>query len=196
MNSILQRSLALIWLMACCSAAIAAHPFHISSAEMERNPQSQRFEVSLKLHALDLEQALSTQEKRKVNVEEDADVQQLLTSYLESHFFFTEMSHVGQGEDAKAAIEPKFARSKIHFVGQELKTNWLWLYFEIELIPSKEIDEIRKADEPQSAEALVLVNSVLLDVTDGQINTVAVRHDGKRVSLRTTTRQSWAEFPF
>ena len=38
-------------------AESVVHPFHISVAEMEYNPKSKRFEVSLKMHASDLESA-------------------------------------------------------------------------------------------------------------------------------------------
>lgn len=217
MNGFHLPALTLPLLLLCHSTSLAIiHPFHISTAEMEQNGKTGRFEVALKMHAVDLEQALSKQEKRAVNIEKDADAAQRLTSYLETHFFLLDKLHLQLDADQPAKIDPKLSCSKIHFVGHELKTNWLWIYFEVEPVPARiEVAADSKQAEPQQAEtkqavelestqatetavpalgrSLVLVNSVLLDVTDGQINTVAVRHSGKKFSLRTTARQAWAD---
>ncbi len=230
------RSLTLLLLLVICykglgcsASATAAHPFHISTAEMERNKMTGRFEVALKLHATDLEQALSAQEKRKIDIEKEARVQHLLTSYLESHFFFVGKEKLRLDEDPRGLLDPKQSQSKIHYVGHELKTNWLWIYFEVELLAdetktpkegespvenppanpepanttateeAKQSVENKSSDKTESnaaANSMVLVNSILLDVTEGQINTVAIRHAGKKLSLRTTTRQAWADLKF
>ena len=194
------RSLAfklLILLLLPCyvAAADVPHPFHISTAEMELNKKSGRFEVALKLHAADLEQTLSTLEKRKINIDKDADAQQLLTSYLESHFFLIEKDKLRLNEEGPTEIDPMQAMSKVHYVGHELKTNWLWIYFEVELLET-DPKPSGKTESDAAPSHMVLVNSVLLDVTDGQINTVAVRQAGKKYSLRTTARQAWAEMKF
>lgn len=222
MNGFHLPALALPLLLLCHSTSLAIiHPFHISTAEMEQNGKTGRFEVALKMHAADLEQALARQEKRAVHIEKDADAAQLLTSYLETHFFLLDKRHLQLDADQPAKIDPKLRCSKIHFVGHELKTNWLWIYFEVEPLPAQievaadakeavdlkaepqqaetkqavesESTQATQTTEPPRGRSLVLVNSVLLDVTDGQINTVAVRHAGKKFSLRTTARQAWAD---
>jgi len=223
MNGFHLPALALPLLLLCHSTSLAIHPFHISTAEMERNKETGRFEVALKMQVVDLEQALSKQEKRAVNIEKDADAPQLLTRYLETHFFLLDKQHLQLDAEQPAPIKPQLSCSKIHYVGHELKTNWLWIYFELEPLPTqtakpaaeneeadkKEADkneaeakqsvesestqETSESTDPLQDRSLVLANSVLLDITDGQINTVAIRHLGKKFSLRTTARQAWAE---
>ncbi len=184
----------------------AAHPFHISLAEMEWNRATERLEVSLKLHAVDIERALSQAARHKVNLEKEPHIERLLRDYLQQHFRLVTRSSVAganqtdaeqlgdQPEAAQPVIQPVIQPvnqpggdqpGTVHFVGQELDAAWLWLYFEIELPPAA-----RKVSEHE----WVLVNSVLLDVTQGQINTVTVRHGGQRHALRMTAKQPWASF--
>lgn len=223
MNGFHLPALALPLLLLCHSTSLAIHPFHISTAEMERNQKTGRFEVALKMQVFDLEQALSKQEQRAVNIEKDEDAPQLLTRYVETHFFLLDKQHLQLDAEQPAPIDPQLSCSKVHFVGHELKTNWLWIYFEVEPlatqiakpaaenkeVDNKEVDnkaaeakqslesestrEAGESTDPLRERSLVLVNSVLLDITDGQINTVAVRHVGKKFSLRTTARQAWAD---
>ncbi|MEZ6137835.1 MAG: DUF6702 family protein [Pirellulaceae bacterium] len=169
-------------LVAVCvlSSTVAAHPFHISTAEMEYNADSKRFEVSLKVHVTDIEQALAAQAKRSVDIEKDQQADKLLTSYIEQHFFVTSRSHA-RGLDANAQKKPsdEIPKSKVRWVGKELESTWLWLYFELEV--------------PTELEKPTLVNSVLIDTTDGQINTTTYRHGRKRSSFKTSRKQPWAE---
>lgn len=181
------NGLAWVIAMAWCASA-AAHPFHTSTAEMEYNPRARRFEVSLKIHALDIEQALSARANRTVNIETDAQARPLLNEYLQSHFFLVEKNSLRRVDsDAPGSIDPKATRSKLHFIGQELEKTWLWLYFEIEL---------PMAEASGEATPLILVNELLLDLTEGQINTVSVRRASKKSSLRMTAKQPWADMPF
>ncbi len=195
----------LLWLIPLGS--LRAHPFHISTAEVDYNAETRRLEVGLKLHAVDTERALTRLAGRKVNVEKNGVVTKLLTRYLAENFYITGKTNLVEiaGRDAgdtagtasdvpaptsapEAAPAPanrvlvnQAMRSKVHFVGKELETTWLWLYFELEV------------EENQGE--LVLVNSVLLDLTEDQINTVSVRYAGRRHALKTSAKQPWVEFP-
>ncbi|WP_315851671.1 DUF6702 family protein [Aureliella helgolandensis] len=194
-----------VWML---TSTVLAHPFHISTAEMEFNKKSGRWEIALKLQAVDVEQSLSAQLKRKINLEKEARIDELLTAYLSGHFYLAEQADVlvarenseelqrdvqspatNEGAKADAAatsgegVASKLAenRSSLHWVGKELDTNWLWVYFEI--------TPLKDSGQPQ-----VLVNSVLVDWTSGQINTVSVRNAGKRTALKMTAKQPWAKF--
>lgn len=153
-----------------------AHPFHISTAEMQFNTKTKRIEVSLKLQALDLERALALLAGKKVNVEKD-DVDELVQKYLAQHFYLATLHSVQSPTDGRANA---MSLSKVELHGKELETSWLWLYFELE--------------PPAGDEPLALVNTVLIDVIEGQINTVSVRHAGARQALSMTAKKSWGEY--
>lgn len=151
-----------------------AHPFHISLAEMEWNTESKRAEVSLKLHAVDFERALSALAGQKIRLEDEA-FPRWATRYLSQHFFLTHAIPVDpsspSGSGASSEVTELARRSKLHFVGHELDDNWLWLYFELSFQPPHE--------------KLSLVNTVLFDVLSDQINTLTVRHNRRKYAVRT-----------
>ena len=179
----LRKSLISFGTVVLLTAVALAHPFHISVAELEYNPATQKLEVSLKLHATDFERALSKLVGHDVDLEGDAFKDgKLATEYLNSHFYLVPATEAAkESSDTEASDSATAApRSKCHFVGSELKQSWMWLYFEMD-IPKAEGD-------------LALYNTVLLDLTDGQINTATVRHDSKRHALKTTDKNRWSEF--
>ena len=168
-----------------CSAC-HAHPFHISVAEMEYNVVTKRIEVSLKLHADDLESELERLNNVEVDLE-SAQLTDLATAYLDRHFFLLPLASVPAG-----AAEPKHesltpgARSKVHFVGSELEKTWIWLYFELEL------EDLLSAEKGQD---LAFVNSVLLGLVADQINTVSIRTGQSRHALKMTRKSPWHAYP-
>ncbi len=179
------------WLLLWMSSLAVAHPFHISSAEFEYDAGSDRLQVSLKLQAVDVERALARLAGKPIKLEQ-AGVQQWLVSYLDRHLYLT--SYVPPQADVEPVLSdiardpsrvelPPGAgpRSRVHWVGSELKGAWMWLYFELELPPTRD--------------NLQLVNTVLFDTNSGQINTVSVRHAGQRVALKLTTQQPSEKFP-
>jgi hypothetical protein len=196
------------WLLANCllvslgGQTATAHPFHISTAEVEYDTASQRLQVSLKMQAVDLEQALARQVGRRVNVEH-ADTREHIIHFLDRAFYVSSQplssqplsSQPGDVAPEPADNRPNLNRPKLnqpvsngsvekqsraHWVGQELKGAWLWIYFELEL--------------PSTSEPLWLVNSVLFDVNEQQINTVSVRHGTQRTTLKMTMIQPSAKF--
>ena len=170
------------------SPAIAAHPFHISVAELEWNPVSRRIEVSLKLQSLDTDQALSKLARQRVNIEKVSEPEKLLERFLTSHFYLVPSDQVDVSQPREPKLADDVVRSKIHYIGHELEVTWLWVYFELEL----EEPTIKRMAAAKEIDWL-LVNSVLLDITEGQINTVSIRHENKKLSKRTTVKQPWLQ---
>ena len=164
-----------------CSAvalADAPHPFHISTAEMEFNKKTGLCEVSLKLHSTDLEKALAAEAGKRVNLEkENAQVQ--ITEYLDKHFVLFCPAKTAE-VDESSAKQQKILRSKINFVGKEFKTSWLWLYFEMK--------------PPAELNSLKLQNTILLETTSDQINTVSVRNKTRRVALKFDRKNPRLDF--
>ncbi len=156
------------------AASPPLHPFHTSVAELEYNVESKRIEVSVKLHSTDMDNALSAVLGKRVDIEKD-QVDKELMKYLESHFYLLPESAAKAEE-----ITEKTPLSKVHFIGKESDKGWLWVYFEMEL--------------PETDETLALVNTVFLDRIKDQINTVSVRANAKRQSMKMTRKKLWHTF--
>jgi hypothetical protein len=158
----------------------AAHPFHISTAEVEFDPQTNRMQVSLKLHALDLEQALSKRAKQPIRIE-NKNFAKLLTGYLDRHFYIenrrTPEAHGTDIGNQPPGSKTDAFRSRAKVIGHELEATWLWIYFELELPGSS-------SDLPD----LSLTNTVLLDTVEGQINTLILRNAMRRTALKMTEK--------
>ncbi len=169
--------------------SVMAHPFHISIAEMEWNPETQRLEVSLKMHAADLERALAGIAGRQVNVEKHA-ISEWVESYLDQHFYVVDRTAVQKDSGGQKKVIAK-VHSKSKMIGHEMEASWIWLYFEMQLVTPK-----GKQAETPALPKLAIVNRVLLDLIDKQINTVSVRSQGERKALRMTRAESWHPYPF
>lgn len=163
------------------SVCAGAHPFHVSDAEVEYDPPTDRVQVSLKLQALDLERALTKSVGAKVNIER-VEAEKHIADYLSKRFYITNAptEPAERPERGNGTEQANERRSKLHLVGQELKGAWLWLYFELEL--------------PQPRTELRLVNTILFDENDRQINSIFVRFKSERASLKTTVEQPTAKF--
>ncbi len=159
------------------SACAWAHPFHISDAEIEFDSKADRLQVSLKLQALDLEQALAKIVGSKVNIER-LEAKQHIADYIAKRFYVT--NALEPSGDVAPVAKSSEQRSKLQLVGQELKGAWLWIYFELEL--------------PKPRNDLRLVNTILFETTDSQINSILVRHAAERTSLKTTLKQPTVKF--
>ena len=145
-------ALALVLLSA---TAVAAHPFHTSLGEVEWNGKTRRLEVSLRVDAGDFERALRHMTHRAVVLEQLADLDELAAKYVGKSLEF----HTPAGK--KLAIK---------WVGSELETRFVWLYFEV-IVPDQ-VDEVR------------IRNELLCEVDPSQINMVVFRCGRRRTGAR------------
>ncbi len=158
------------------------HPFHISTAEVEFNAESGRLEVGLKLQSIDLDKALSRFAGKKVDSELDKDADELIKRYVGEHFYLAPGELPNEDttttNDSNSIRKPKYELPKrpdaeITFVGKQFETKWVWVFFEFE--------------PPKDKEKLLLVNTVLFEINDGQINTTLLRKKGLRPTALKTT---------
>ncbi len=159
------------------------HPFHISTAEVEFNPSSNRLEVGLKCQSLDLERALGRLAGKKLDIEKDVGVDELVARYLADRFYLANAPTDSKDKRASTDIArevPEPPQEPLKFVGKEFETTWVWIYFELSL--------------PAGNEPLVLVNRVLFEVNTGQINTCLIRHEGKRDALKSMNSNPFQSF--
>lgn len=181
-----------------CSGTALAHKSHTSVAEVEWNPKSQRFEVAMRLHIADLEDAISFEKNDRFRLEGNKSAAKELSKYVSEHF----------------TIRTKAAEtSRLHWVGMELELHEAWLYFEVELqqpqtaVPRKidqntvknweqlfEQPKTGKSSEPKPAavgrtsavvepKEMKIRNTVLFGIQPEQKNVVSVTVQGSTDSV-------------
>ncbi len=180
-----------------CMAGV--HPFHLSTAELEMNAKSGRVEVALKIHGSDLERALTASNNAvRVSIGDDGKAFPHIERYLNQHFVLAADAKLLGGDEESNATgtasteresekksADKFSRAKV--IGSEFRNNWLWIYFEIKL-PERLASQ--SSESPWQ-----LRNTLLLDIVDSQINTIAIRNKKGRLALRTSARKPVVELP-
>lgn len=114
-----------------CSGTVLAHKSHTSVAEVEWNARSQRFEVAMRLHIADLEDAISVRQNKRFRLEGNKTAAKELSAYVADNF----------------AIQTQAAeKCQLHWVGMELELHEAWVYFEIEMHSAKP-DALSKTDQ-------------------------------------------------
>ncbi len=158
----------------------SAHPFHFSSAEIEYNSDTKRFEVSLRSNGQDLETALTRFAGSPVNLEKTLDIDQRIVKYLAGSFYLTRTvnSAIEAAVNSPAKVE---SRSKLTWIGKEVDGLWVWLYFELE--------------PPAGTNSLWLTNRVLVEESDEQLNTCIVRDQHRRQSITFDVKHPRAPLP-
>ena len=181
-----------LWLMAACADA---HPFHITTAEMDFNPQTQRYEVSLKVLASDLEEALTRQAPLKgerVGLSRNANLDGQIVAYVKPKFQL--IAHVGSQPPGQTSTDNGNSRSQrlpvetgkqpeqgFHWVGKELDKSWVWLYFELET--------------PRAGSRIALMNTIFLELNSGQINICTLRKGATKIALQTDAKRTFVALP-
>lgn len=194
-----------VWVAACAimlgwaSQSAQAHPFHTMTAEMEFNSLTGRYEVSIKVLAADLEEALARLpvaarqpgggdlasktigKSTQIDLERTPHIETLIATYLNRHFTLARnSSRAADTIPSQTPSEPE-RKSAFHWVGLEVKKAWAWLYFELE--PVGEGDQ------------LVLTNSMFFELNAGQINTCVLSQKAGKTSLKTSAKQPAAVVP-
>lgn len=100
------------------STSVSAHKSHTSVAEVEWNDKSQRFEVAMRLHIADIEDAISVQNNERFRIEGNDSASVDLRKFVADRFSI-------QAQSAQ--------QHRLHWVGVELELHEAWLYFEVEL---------------------------------------------------------------
>lgn len=142
--------------VALAAVACRAHPTHVSLGEAQWNPVSHCLEVSERLIAEHLEDAVRKFSGEDAFRLDRAGAESVIRDYVKSRFQVT--------RDASKSVA-----CELKWVGMELKTQEAWLYFEIRL--------------PSDWQAIVMRNSLLFDVVPQQTNLVSVSADGETTTL-------------
>jgi hypothetical protein len=127
--------------------ALTRHTYHSSILELRLNPQKQQVELALKVFTDDLESALSQGRPQRLSLQ-DPRAQTLAEAYLREHLALA-LPAAGRQPQAPLALQ---------FVGMQAEKDAHWLY--------------AKARLPRATTALLLRNTVMLDLFSDQMNIV------------------------
>ncbi|WP_152052552.1 DUF6702 family protein [Tautonia marina] len=155
-------ALAMVVMMALASASasgsVAAHPFHVTIAEVEFNAEAGTLEMAIRIYNPgDLEQALSLREGERVNLEQTEKVDEMILDYL---------------RDCLVITPPDGEAAELAWVGKEVSVKTTWLYVEARL--------------PDGPEGASFTNRLLFEIEADQVNTMVFGRARDRVSLRFT----------
>jgi hypothetical protein len=119
---------------------------------MQWNPSEKHWEVSLRMHPHDLEQALQAIHGKTVS-QEQQDFQELATNFLSHQFFLIPLPKSITPAEANERIKqipltrPSIEAStntnlsQLQWIGMENERGWLWIHFELIPPPSMEPNE-------------------------------------------------------
>ena len=156
-----------IWLMAACGVAshpalsgpvlanaALVHKFHESLAQLDYNAESRSVEMTFRLFADDLENALSKRSGKTFRLDRTPDAAAQTLAYIKERF---ELKN-GEGE-----IKP------LTWVGMEAKVDTVWVYVEAQMAEGLKGAEVR--------------NRIFFELFDDQVNRVHIRYDGGKTDL-------------
>ncbi|MEQ9617506.1 MAG: hypothetical protein RLN60_05665 [Phycisphaerales bacterium] len=164
-----------------------AHPYHVSVAEIERDAETNRLEVALRVWPEDLERVLSSATGERVNIERTENADELIVAYLDRVFVVAPPSDDPPrsstpapvfgpaGEDGERAELPR-----IVWVGKEIEGREAWIYF-----------EVRLPEGMDSIEGAWISNRLHFGAVEQQENVMRVRDGEFRVTVRTDERTPW-----
>lgn len=174
-----------------------AHPFHTSTAEMEYNPASGRFEVSLKVAASDFQQivndgaALLESALHSTSWHQDAESSGIHPRINVAGEIASKPSKAITEKRATAYLTESFKLTigdqpcSLEWIGMEDEITNKWLYFEI-VLPKTQ----------STSGEMTLTNKVLCNRNSNQINTVVFISKAARVSLKTHEQATSVTLPW
>ena len=139
-----------------------AHEFHTSITDARYNPKNQTYELSVRVFAEDLEEALSRRHKPTIRLDGSDRVNKLMAEYLQTHL-------------AISAVNGTRATQK--FLGAQEEADAIWLYLEI-------------AAGKMPAGQLWVQNALLVEVFDDQTNILNLEVAGKKRSVLCRTGET------
>ncbi len=96
-------------------ALATAHKFHASFTTVEFNAETGALEISLRVFSDDLEQALSRQARRRIELNQTPEVEELVSAYVRERFKL-------RRRDGTPA--------RVVWVGMEQRVDMTWIYIE------------------------------------------------------------------
>ncbi len=143
-------SCSFVW---CWYMLLSAHPFHLSTCEIDYRPDKQRLEIAVKVFTDDLEEGLAFRFQEKIWLVEEneaAEIDRKLYTYL----------------NEKVQINADQQPLAMSWVGKDVQMDVTWLFVEVENVP-----EVKQWE---------IVNRILFELFDDQRNMLTFRANGKK----------------
>jgi hypothetical protein len=147
----------------------STHPFYVSVTEVQHNAKDQALEISCKVFAEDLEQALKAHYKSLVDFSKDQNKEQVQAWV--SDYFTKTLQIRADGKPAAFSI-----------VGYEKEKESVFVYLQ--------------ADHVSAPKKIDIQNTILYDVSESQINIMHVTVNAKRQSSKVGFPVKQASFVF
>ncbi|MBW8684064.1 DUF6702 family protein [Chitinophaga rhizophila] len=154
------------WLV---TAWLAWHPFYVSVTEIVHNKASNELEISCRIFADDLENALKKQSKGPLDIIHPANraaTDSLIAGYLRKHLFIT--------ADGKPV--------RLQYLGYKIEEEAAWCF-----LSAEKILPFRKAH---------VRNDILYENHPNQINMIHIILNGIRKSTKLDNPEAAADFSF
>ena len=151
------------------SAGIDMHPFYIAVTEINHNVHEKSLEITCKVFAEDIEQAIEKQNNTQLDILSEKDKEkckQLLPGYFNRNL----------------SISVDGRSVPLKFLGFETEKESTYCYFEVANV--------------SSLKKIVVANTILFDFTDKQINIMHVTVNGTRKSTKLDYPENEASFSF
>ena len=151
------------------SAGIGIHPFYIAVTEINHNVTEKSLEITCKVFAEDIEQAIEKQNNTQLDILSEKDKEkcrQLLPGYFNRNLI----------------ISVDGRRVPLKFIGFETEKESTFCYFEVANV--------------SSLKKMVVANTILFDFTDKQINIMHVTANGTRKSTKLDYPENEASLSF
>lgn len=150
------------------------HPFHVSVMNIDHAPEENSLQITLKIFADDLEEALNDERFHEegqpyvdvLNPQDQQRLNQSIEAYLQRHL----------------SIEVNGTEVQPYYLGKEMEGMAMWTYLEV-----KGIDKI---------EAVRVKNSLLTEIFDDQINIVHINYRNTVKSMKLAGNQLLDEVSF
>ena len=151
------------------STGIGIHPFYIAVTEINHNVTEKSLEITCKVFAEDIEQAIEKQNNTQLDILSEKDKEkcrQLLPGYFNRNLI----------------ISVDGRQVPLKFIGFETEKESTFCYFEVANV--------------SSLKKMVVANTILFDFTDKQINIMHVTANGTRKSTKLDYPENEASFSF
>ena len=177
--------------LAACAFACAAHPFHLTIAEVELGPEGDRLEVALRVWPEDLEAVLAERLGERVNIEKTDDIDTAITDMLSDVFVVHPPGDRPPADwtpprpkppaPADPNEQPSASPGPVVWIGKEVSHADTWLYFEYRLPAGVE-----------RLEELWISNRFGLREFEAQENFLRLRFGDRTATARCTALAPWA----
>ena len=147
----------------CAGFAEAAHPFHVSIAQVKHNAESRSLEVALRVHPNDLETTLRRRTGKPIDLDKTENVDKLIVEYLAEVF----------------VIKPAEGKiPKLKWVGKQVDVKHAWLFFE--------------SPAPDGVVGVKFSNRIFFETLSDQVNTITLTDGDFKKSINCTKNRPGA----